>query len=894
MSIRNLSPLLHAESIAVIGGSDRPHSLGRILLDNLLGNAFEGQIHAVNPHRVERAGVRWSASIGDLPQAPSLAVIVTPADAVPGIIAELGDLGTRCAVVLSAGIGKSSGLEKAMLDAAKRHMLRIVGPNCLGIIAPHAHLDATFARTPALPGNLALISQSGALVTAVLDWAYARGIGFSAIASAGDMADVDLGDLIDLYATDPATKAILLYIEGVTNPAKFMSAASAAARTKPVIAIKAGKSAAAAQATLSHTGALAGSYDVYQAAFERAGIVLVDTLTELFDAAQILCTVREPRGNRLGIVTNGGGAGILAVDALSTSEAILASLGPATIARLDAVLPPTWSRANPVDVIGDAGPDRYRAAVAAMLRDPGVDALLVMNCPTGRNEAVDIASAIGDEIAQARAAHIDKPIIACWLGDANAAAVRADMSKISIPVYTTPDDAIRGLGYLLASRHARQMLTDAPADIREHRHDKAAARRIIDNARAEKRPLLSPMEALELLRAYDVPVVPSRFSASVETVDEASAWLKAPFAVKIVSPDINHKSDVGGVALDLHDRKAVAATACAMESRIRREHPEARIQGYLVEEVIDRPQAREIIVGIASDPTFGPLLLAGAGGTAVEVMDDKAIALPPLDHEQSLTLIDGTRIARLLKGYRNIPSADIDAIASVLDALSAMTIDLPEILELDINPLLADADGVIALDARVRISTEPLPRSRLVIRPAPMEWASELVTQSGFNFFVRPVRADDEPLLAAFFERVSREDLRFRFLSGVSHVGHDVLSRMTHVDYRRTISFLAFDETRREILATAMLATDPDRTHAEIALATRSDMKGKGLSWTLLEYVLRYAKSERIETVEAIESADHDAALRMEREMGFSIESDPADPTIRILRRSFEPERIGS
>lgn len=887
MTIRNLAPLLDPRHIAVVGGSDRAGSLGAIVLGNMIAGGFSGRIYAVNPHPVERPRAIWVASVEALPEAPDLAIVVTPAASVPGIVAALGERGTRCAVVLSAGLTDATGLKAAMLDAARPYHLRIVGPNCLGIMAPHAGLDATFARTPARPGRLALISQSGALVTAVLDWAQTRNIGFSGVVSAGDMADVDLGDLVDLFAEDPATDAILLYIEGVTDAAEFLSAARAAAHRKPVIAIKAGKSPAAAQATLSHTGALAGSYDVYRAAFGRSGIVLVETLPELFDAAAILCMSRDAGGDRLGIVTNGGGAGILAIDALPAAGAQLAPLGEETVAALDAALPAGWSRANPVDVIGDAGPERYRAGVRAVLRDPAVDALLVMNCPTGQYAADEIATAITDEVAAARAAHIDKPVIACWLGDANAAAVRETMIGAAIPVYTTPTEAVRGFGYLLAARRARLSLTEGPAATRELAADAGAARAIIADARAEGRTVLSEIEGKDLLACYGLPVVATRFAATVEAVGEACGALKPPYAVKILSPDISHKSDAGGVALNLFDREAAMVTARAMESRIRQSHPEARLTGFAVQEMVRRPQAHELIAGIATDLTFGPVLMVGSGGTAVEVIGDKAIALPPIDHAQAEALVRATRIARLLAGYRNVPPARIDAVAGVLDALSAMTVDLPDIVELDINPLLTDAQGVIALDARVRITPEPATASRLAIRPAPMQWVADLTTRTGQRFHVRPVRADDEPLLAAFFARLSPEDLRFRFLTGLTEVGHDLLATMVRVDYRRTVTFLALDKPGGAVIATAMLAADADLVRAEVALATRPDVRGEGVSWALFDHVLRYAQAEGIETVEAIESAEHEAAIRMEREMGFVAITDPDDPGVRIVRKTF-------
>lgn len=887
MSIRNLSALLRPTSLALIGASDRPGSLGKIVTDNVLQGGFAGRIDLVNPHRIDRGGVGWTPSVDKLAAAPDLAIVMTPAETIPGVIDRLGALGTKCAVVISGGLTKDSGLQQRMLDAAKPHLLRIVGPNCLGLVSPRAKLDATFARTKAKAGGLALISQSGALVTAMLDWADARGVGFSGIVSAGDMADVDVGDLLDLFATDPATDAILLYLEGVTNAAKFLSAARAAAIHKPVIAIKAGRSPIAAKAAFSHTGALAGSYEVYRAAFARVGIVAVDTLTELFDAAQTLSLCKSISGDRLAIVTNGGGAGILAIDALTKTSARPAELGSSTIAALDRVLPSSWSRANPIDIIGDAGPDRYREAVTTVLRDGNVDALLVMNCPTGTSAPADFAAALAQSVSAARAAGIRKPVLACWLGDGNAQAARMAMERAKIPLYASPDDAIAGFGYLLAARAAQANLTDRPASSRDIVRDLACARRVLSSARENHRAHLTEIEAKELLAAYGIPTAATRLAKDIDSVAAACGSLKPPFAVKIVSPDIPHKSDVGGVALDLESPIAAADAAREMGARIARVLPGARISGYAVQEMVRRPHAYELLAGIATDPTFGPLLMVGAGGTAVEVLNDKQLALLPIDHADAVGLIEKTAIARRLKGFRNVPPADIDELADVLDALCTMTIDLPDIVELDINPVLVDADGVVALDARIRITPEPQPASRLAIRPVPMQWSADLVTRTGMAIYVRPVRADDEPLLAEFFEHVSPEDLRFRFLGGVTEVGHDRLAMMTRVDYRRTTSFLAFDAAHKSVIATAMLAADPDRTRAEVALTTRSDIKKTGVSWALFEHVLRYAKAERIATIETIEFADHDAALQMERELGFAITSDPADPTLRIATRAL-------
>jgi len=718
MSIRDLQPLLTPDSIVLVGASSRPGSLGSRVLVNLVAARFAGTVYAVNPRRVEAEGAAWLPSIRDLPEAPDLAIIMVPAACVPAAIAELGARGTRCAVVLSAGITRDSGLRQEMLDAARPFGLRIVGPNCLGVMAPHAGLDATFARTAARRGGLALISQSGALVTAILDWADTREIGFSGIVSAGEMADVDIGDLINLFAADPRTDAILLYIEGLSDAAKFMSAARKASLGKPVIAIKAGRSPEAAAAALSHSGALAGSYDVYRAAFDRAGIVTVDTLTHLFDAAEVLASYHGCARGRLGIVTNGGGAGILAVDALGGTRAELATLTPPTLARLETSLPSSWSHANPVDIVGDAGPDRYRDAVGALLRDDAVDALLVMNCPTAMASTEAFADTVSEAVQAARIAGVSKPVIGCWLGDANMSAARKPLKEAGIPLYATPEDAVRSFGYLLAATNARSALHDTPYSRSDFHADIGKAKAIIARARAENRQLLNEIEAKKLLALYGIPVAATGFAASPEAVPGALRDLPPPYAVKIVSPDISHKSDVGGVVLGLATREAAAAAARAMAARIRCERPDARITGFAVERMIEREHSHELFAGIATDPVFGPLLLFGAGGTAVEVLADTALALPPIDDGHAQRMIESTRISKLLAGYRSEPAVNVDAIAAILCSLSFMAVDLPDIIELDINPLLADPDGVVVLDVRIRISAEPNPAPRLAIRAA--------------------------------------------------------------------------------------------------------------------------------------------------------------------------------
>lgn len=883
MSIRNLEPLFHPRSVAVIGGSSRAGTLGERVLTNLIDGGFAGTIYAVNPHRVEFEDAWWVKNVADLPDAPDLAVIVTPAETVPGIIAELGAKGTRTAVVISAGFHDPE-IHAAMLDAAKPHLLRVIGPNCLGVLMPHVRLNASFAPRGAIPGGLAFVSQSGALVTAMLDWAAERHIGFSSVISAGDMADVDLGDLIDKLAADPATDAILLYIEGITDAPKFLSAARAASAVKPVIAIKAGRSENVRKAALSHTGALIGAYDAYLAAFERAGIVTVDSLTELFDAAQLLCRCKPTMGERVAIVSNGGGAGVLAADALAPAGGTLAALSSETLAALDGTLPQGWSRANPIDVVGDARAGRFVDATLAALDDPGVDAVIVIHCPTAVATGKEIATGLTEALAKRRGG-ATKPIVACWMGPANAAAAQPIFDAAGIALFDNLDDAVRGFGYLLRAGQVRAARMRAPAPLTLRETDRARAEAVIAGAQAAGRSVLNAVETRAILAAYGVPVVDARFAETPEALSPHCDDLWAPFVLKIVSSDLTHKSDAGGVVFNLPSREATVAAATAMAERIAREHPEAHVDGFEVQHMATIPPGMEMFAGFAEDPTFGPMLAFGAGGKAVELVHDRALGLPPLDDGLALAMISKTRIAALLAGYRDVPAVKLSAIVRVLNALSQIAIDHPEIAELDINPLIPSTGGVVAIDARARIA-DAADRTPLAIRPYPAEWEAEVTTRSGVALHIRPVRPDDEAALAEMFAAVSLEDLRFRFLSGVSSVSREQLVAMTQVDYRRTINFLAFAGDR--LVASAMLASDPDGERAELALAVCADFKGKGVSWTLVDHVLHYARARGIETVESIESRDNYAAIALEREAGFEIAPHGDSPTEVVVRRHMD------
>jgi acetyltransferase len=863
MSIRNLDRLLEPRSIAVIGASDRADSVGATVWRNLRTGGFAGPIHPLNTRLRTLDGEPVFTRPADLPRAPDLAVICTPAATVPGLIGELGRLGTRAAVVLSAGLDAAG--KQAMLDAARPHLLRVLGPNCLGLLSPHLGLNASFAHTGALAGDVAFVSQSGALVTAMLDWANSRRIGFSHLVSLGERADVDFGDLLDHLASDARTRSILLYIESIEAPRKFMSAARAAARNKPVIVVKAGRAGHGVKAAASHTGALAGSDVVFDAAIRRAGMLRVDTLQELFTATQTLARFSANRDETLTLMTNGGGAGVMAADAAALSGIALAELSAATRDRLDAVLPPTWSRANPIDIIGDAPVQRYVDTLQALLEDPGCGALLFMHSPTAIVRSADIAQACAPLLQQAAGR-----VMACWLGDAAVADARRTFEDAGIAQYATPEEAVQAFGMLRTYRRNQALLTEAPTASENPPADVAAARAVIEHALADGREMLDELEAKAVLRAYGIPVVPTVEAGP--TADAAAAAAREagfPAVLKILSPDISHKSDVGGVRLNLRDEDAVRGAAREMLERVRSLQPQARIRGFTVQAMVTRPLAQELIVGASVDPVFGPVLLFGQGGIAVEVLADRAIALPPLNRALASELVSRTRVAKLLAGYRDRPTANLDAIHDVLVAVSQMLADLPQLAELDINPLWADHEGVIALDARLRVSHEPgAGAERFAILPYPAELA-ETVKWRGRDLLLRPIRPEDEAQHLAFIGQLTPEDLRLRFFNHRRSLPRSELARLVQIDYAREMAFVALDSeidasgetgdtsvhtpgqtpvhtpghTPGQTLGVVRAVTDPDNQEAEFAMIIRSDLKGQGLGELLLRKMIRHLKA---------------------------------------------------
>jgi acetyltransferase len=892
MSIRNLKHLFEPKSVAVIGASNKRHSVGATVLQNLVIGGFAGPIMPVNPKYVNDglAGLEVYARVAQLPSTPQLAVICTPPKTVPGLISELGARGTKAAIVLTAGLSavadeRGASMKDLMLAAAKPHLLRILGPNCVGLLAPGIKLNASFAHTGALPGKIAFVSQSGAMVTGVLDWAKSRGIGFSRFISLGDSADVDFGDVLDYLASDSETHAIMLYMEAATAARKFMSAARAASRSKPTLVIKAGRAPEGAKAATSHTGAMAGSDDAYDAAIRRAGMLRVFSTEDLFDAVETLARARPLYGDRLAIITNGGGPGVMATDHLMMKKGHLAQLSEQTLHKLDPLLPANWSHANPVDIIGDAPAERYVETLKVLLEAPEVDATLFIHAPTAIVPSADIASTVAPIVKKA-----GRNVLACWLGGDAVVQARSTFSETGIPIYDTPEKAVRGFMQIVNYRRNQELLMEVPPSLPASvMEDRAKAEDVVRSALAHGRHLLSEPEAKKVLAAYGIPVVATRTVRSAEEAAQVAQEIGFPIALKILSPDVTHKSDVGGVALDLDSPQAVRSVATRMTNRLRELRPSARVQGFTVQSMVRRPEGRELIIGVATDPVFGPVILFGHGGIEVEVADDHAIGLPPLNMVLARDLISRTRVSRLLGGYRNRAPADIDAVCRVLIQVSDMIVDIPEIVELDINPLVADANGVIALDARISVApAKGAGMDRLAIRPYPSE-LEEWITWQGQPLLLRPIRPEDGAQHLEFFNALDPEDVRYRIFTRMRELQPSQLARLTQIDYDREMAFIASrkrDDGSFETLGVARAIANPDNIIAEFAIIVRSDMKGKGLGGILMEKLVDYCRQRGIKEIVGETLNYNRGLLTLVKKFGFKTSLSPEEDTT-LLKLDF-------
>ena len=883
-----LHKVFEPQSVAIVGASEREDSVGAQVLRNIRQSGYKGDIYPVNPKYKKIQELRAYASISTIDHPVDLVIIAIPAKAIPNVMRECGEHGVGSAVILSAGfaeVGKpGQSLQDEIVDIARTYAIPLVGPNCLGVIRPRAGLNATFARSSVKNGHVALVAQSGAFCTALLDWADSNGFGFSAVASLGATAVVGFGDVLDYLAVDPETRSILLYVEGVSDARSFISGLRVAARLKPVIVVKSGRNDSGSRAAVSHTGALVGGDNVFDAAIARAGAVRVKTVSQLFAAAQTLASGTRVEGSRLAIITNGGGPGVMAADRASDLHVPLAELSTQTIDKLSAVLPAHWSHSDPVDILGDADSKRYHATTEIVLADNNVDGLLVLLTP----QAMTDPTACAEGVITA-ASKSPKPVLACWMGENLVNEGRQRFAAEGIPDFTSPEGGVDAFGYLACYRHNQKVLLQAPAPLSKHREpDVDGARLIIENAISERRYTLSNAEAKAVLSAFNIPTSPSINVDSAAEALVAAEGVGLPVAMKINSPDITHKSDVGGVRLNIHQPHAVRTAFRELMDEVKARNPGARVTGVTIEPMLERPHAREIMIGIAHDPVFGPVISFGAGGTAVEIFADSQVALPPLNEYLSRELIRGTRAARLLQQFRNLPPADIGQLIDVLQRTSEIACELPEIQELDINPLLVDEHGVIAVDARVVVAppkTSTAYYGHMAIHPYPPELETSWQLADGTDVLVRPIRPEDAEIEQYFVQNLSDESRYFRFMQSMDKLTPMMLARFTQIDYDREMALVAVINEGTEqarILGVARYVSNPDRQSCEFALTVADAWQRKGIGRQLMQRLMTVARDRGIDIMEGEVLSNNSKMLGLCGRLGF-----------RTVHITDEPEVVG-
>ncbi|MES1979391.1 MAG: bifunctional acetate--CoA ligase family protein/GNAT family N-acetyltransferase [Pseudomonadota bacterium] len=884
MSVRNLEALLQPHSVALIGASDRQGSVGSVVLRNLQTGGFKGPVWPVNPNHALIGGATAWPNVASLPGTPDLAIICTAAARVPGIVEELGQRGTRAAIVMSAGFRQAreegvQTLESLMLGAAKPYLLRIAGPNCLGVLVPGIGLNASFAPGHALTGNIAFVTQSGALATAMLDWANGRGIGFSHFISLGDVADVDFGDLLDYLGSDPDTRAILMYMESVTSARKFMSAARAAARNKPVIVVKGGRAPDGARAAASHTGALAGSDIVFDAAVLRAGMLRVDTLEDLFGAAETLAHGQPWVGDRLAVLTNGGGAGVLAADMLDLGCGKLAELSQGTLAALDACLPATWSRGNPVDIVGDAPVSRYQDALRILLAAPEIDGVLFMHAPTAIVPAHDIAAACLPLITH------QKPVLACWLGGPSVASARALFSAAGVPCFDAPERSAKAWLHLAAYARNQAALRELPGlGHQADPPDAGAARRILEQAHADGHQWLDAVQVQQVLQAYGIPALRVEHARDASEAAALAQRVGFPVALKVRSPDIVHKSDVGGVEIGLTSADEVLAAASRMIASLAQLAPHAKLQGFTVQAMADRSGALELIAGKSSDPVFGPVILFGEGGTAVELNARHAVALAPLNDALAGDLISRSGMDVLLAGYRGSKPANTAALRDVLQKVSQLACDQPLLAELDINPLLVNHRGVLAVDARMSLRAAGAAQLPPAISPYPAHLET-VVQLDGASLVLRPIRPEDGQRLASFYADATPGDMRLRFFMTRREVPRSELARYSQIDYDREMTFIALlpeEGGQADMVGEVRAVCDPDNDRAEFAIQVAVAWQGRGLGRLLLDRLVHYLRERGTREVAGQCLRENTAMAGLARSIGFHVRADNNSDTFSM------------
>jgi len=885
-SRHSLDPIFKPRSVAVLGASATPGSVGAILMRNLLLNPFGGVVYPVNPKRHAVQGVRCYPDLASLPEVPELALIATPAATVPELVAQCAERGVAAGIIISAGFSELGPQGRALEQQlrAARGKMRLVGPNCLGVIHPPSNLNASFAASMARPGKVALLSQSGAICTSILDWANQKHLGFSSFVSVGAMVDVDFADLIDYFADDPHTSSIILYMESIGDVRKFLSATRSAARTKQVIVVKSGRHEAGAKAAASHTGALAGADAVFEAAFRRAGCLRVTTIPDLFNMSEILSTQPAPRGPALAILTNAGGPGVMATDELMTLGGVLAPLSETTLATLNAALPPYWSHANPIDLLGDATGQRYAVAVEACLADEGIEGVLVLLTPQAMTDPTEVAQRL------ARLTPTHKPLLACWLGGSLVREGRDLLSRAGISTFDSPEAAIRAFLHMVQYRRNQELLYEAPAAFPEDwQPDLAAARALLDSLRAAGRSLLDEVEAKALLRAYGLPVVPTHAAASADEAVQQAETLGYPVVLKLLSRTITHKSDVGGVRLNLANEAAVREAFAAIRDSVTQAVGASAFQGVSVQPMI-RDKGYELIVGSSLDVQFGPVILFGAGGVLVELLHDSALALPPLNRSLARRLMERTRIYQILQGVRGQAGVDLAALETLLVRFSQLLCDCQEIAEVDLNPVLATPAGLFVLDARVLLTLSG-PRPRLAITPYPNQYIAPFTLRDGTKVTVRPIRPEDESLLIEMHARHSEHTIRMRFFSLVKTLTRDSLIRLCHLDYDREMALIAVEATEQgpRCLGVSRYYLDPETGIAEFAVVVGDAHQRQGLGRHLLSRLIDLARERGVRRLEGQALAENAPMLALTASLGFVVQQPAGVEVVRVVRDLAAP-----
>lgn len=894
MGVENIDKMFQPETVAVIGASEREGSIGNAIMGNLVNGGFSGMVCPVNPKHKTIWGLPAHNSIMDLDTAADLVIISTPIVSVPDIIRECAEAGVGGAVIVSAG-GKETGekgraLEKAIKEDAKSSALRIIGPNCLGIINTRAKLNASFGRRMPLPGRMAFISQSGAICTSILDLSIKEQFGFSYFISLGSMLDVDFGDMIDYLGSDPDVSSIVMYIEGFTRFRNFMSAARAVSRVKPVIALKAGRTKAGAKAAASHTGAMAGEDAIYDAAFKRAGIVRVKTFEELFDCSEMLAKQPKPYGSGLGIITNAGGPGVMASDALADYGLDPVPLSSETLRQLDEILPSYWSRANPIDILGDASPERFQKAVEICLNAPEINGLLIMLSPVALINPTDVAKVLAEMFRNK-----SYPVITSWIGGFDVEEGVRIFNQAGVPTFDTPERAVRAFMDLYIYGKNIEMLQEIPSKVSgkiEFDHNQAKA--IIDKGIEDKNHILTEVEAKRLLSSYGIPVNQTIVATDANEAVKKAGEIGYPVVMKIFSREITHKTDAGGVCLNLGTDAEVADAFTEIITKAARYAPDADIEGVTIQPML-KSMDYELILGAKKDPDFGPVILFGMGGMMTEVLKDRAIALPPLNRLLARRLMEETKVYQVLKGFRNNPPADLVLLEEIIIRLSQLVTDFPEIEELDINPLFVAQSDICAVDARVVIKpSEVLAPLHLVISPYPNQYESTFVCEGVGELFIRPIRPEDAPLLIDLFETLSPQSVYFRFFGHLKRLPHSMLARFTQIDYDREIALVALSESESgdKILGAVRVITEINSRMSEFAIVVGDPWQGKGIAAALFSRCLSIAKEHGIKKIWGMVLPENIHMLNLGKKLGFNITRMPGSNNYELqLDLTVMPEQ---